>query len=334
MYLRILTLAAAGLALLAAETHTITAAKYYHVFSVQKPVLLRIKSGDTVVTRTVDSSGTDYTGARPSETGNPLTGPFYIEDAEAGDSIAVRLDKVRLNRATGYTSYRLIPAIVNPGEAEQFYKERYTAGAVLAERSDLVPWDLDLKRLTARPRLLDKNARGFEVPVRPMLGCIGVATPGETVLTSGPAGSHGGNMDYNDVTEGATVYLPVYHPGAYFYIGDGHAVQGDGEGLGSGVETSLDVQFTVTLRKKQPLSNPRLENDRYIISIGAQPEFSSSTDHGLRIANSDMLRWLAREYRLSGPEAHMLFGTVVEHKLVTYFGTVATLFPKRYLPRK
>jgi acetamidase/formamidase len=140
-------------------------------------------------------------------------------------------------------------------------------------------------------------------------------------------------MDYNDVVEGATLYFPVFHTGAYFYIGDGHALQGDGEGLGNGVETSMDVQFTVRVHKKKRLSIPRLVNERYIVSIGSQPEFSSSMDQGLRMANTDMVRWLQTDYGLSGPEAHLLMGTVVEHKIVTYFGTIATLMPKRYIPK-
>jgi acetamidase/formamidase len=141
-------------------------------------------------------------------------------------------------------------------------------------------------------------------------------------------------MDYNDIVEGSTVFLPVYHKGAYFYVGDGHAVQGDGEGLGSGVETSLDVQFTVRVHKGKRLSIPRLVNDDYLVSIGSQPEFRSSMDFGLRMANSDMVRWLTSEFGLTAPEAHLLMGTVVQHKIVTYFGTIATLMPRKYLPRK
>src|SRR5512133_1329725 len=80
------------------------------------------------------------------------------------------------------------------------------------------------------------------------------------------------------------------------------------------------------------LSMPRLVNDKYIISIGSQPEFRSSTDFALRVANSDMLQWLTSEYKLTAPEANLLIGTVVEHKIVTYFGTVATLIPRKYLP--
>ena len=324
---------------LPAATHTIYPDHHSRVFSAYKEPVLRIKSGDTVITRTWDSGGQDLKGARHiqhpyvyPESGNPLMGPFYVEEAEYGDTLEVRLDKVRLNRNWGYTSYRLSPGALNSGM--KLYENFYKQDAVRPARADLIPWDLDLERGVANPRLLEGSGLKFNLPVKPMLGCIGVAPPGERVETSGPAGSHGGNMDYNDIAEGATLYFPVYHKGAYFYLGDGHALQGDGEGLGSGIETSLDVQFTLRVHKGKSLSMPRLVNDEYLISIGSQPEFSSSMDQGLRMANSDMVNWLTTEYRLTGPEAHLLMGTVVQHKIVTYFGTIAAMMPRKYLPKR
>jgi acetamidase/formamidase len=323
----------------AAETHTIFPEHHSRVFSASKEPVLRIRSGDTVVTRTWDSGGQDYKGVRHiqhpyvyPESGNPLMGPFYIEGAEHGDALEVHLDKVRLNRNWGYTSYRLNPAVLNAGE--NLYPNEYKMNALRPQRADLIPWDLDLERGVANPRLLQGSGFKFDIPVRPMLGCIGVAPPGEEVQTSGPSSTHGGNMDYNDIVEGVTLFLPVYHKGAYFYLGDGHAVQGDGEGLGSGVETSLDVQFTVRVHKNKRLSIPRLINDDYLVSIGSQPEFRSSMEFGLRMANSDMVRWLTGEYGLTAPEAHLLMGSAVQHKVVTYFGTIATLMPRKFLPKK
>src|SRR5882724_1724971 len=337
----IFALALAPHGTLLSETHEIYPDHHSRVFSAHEKPVAHIHSGDTVITKTWDSGGQDDKGTRHlqqpyvyPESGNPLMGPFYIEEAERGDSLEVHLDKVRLNRNWGYTSYRLNPETLGPGAAESTYKNVYKMDAVRPQRADLIPWDLDLQRKTASPRLLVKSAFQFNLPVKPMLGCIGVATAGDEVLTSGPAGSYGGNMDYNDVAEGATLLFPVYHKGAYFYVGDGHALQGDGEGLGTGIETSLDVQFTVKVRKGKPLSIPRLINDEYIVSIGSQPEFHSSMDYALRIANSDMLRWLTSEYHLTLPEANLLMGTVVQHKIVTYFGTVATLIPRKYLERK
>jgi len=326
---------------LAAATHEVYPDHHSRVFSAHEQPVLRIHSGDTVITKTWDSGGQDQTGKRHlqqpyvyPETGNPLMGPFYIEEADLGDALEVHLDKLRLNRNWGYTSYRLSPEILSAGAAEAQYKNVYKMDAVRPKRDDLIPWDLDLERQTATPRLLKSSGFRFQIPVRPMLGCIGVAAPGDEVVTSGPAGPYGGNMDYNDVAEGAAVWFPVFHKGAYFYLGDGHAVQGDGEGLGTGVETSLDVQFTVTLHKGKRLTIPRLVNADYLISIGSQPEFHSSMDFALRTANSDMLRWLMDEYKLSAPEANLLMGTVVQHKIVTYFGTMATLIPRRYLEKR
>jgi len=333
-----LALALGAAATAFAETHTIYPNHHSRVFSAFKDPVLKIRSGDTVITRTWDSGGQDYHGVRHirhpyvyPESGNPLMGPFYIEEAEHLDSLEVRLDRVRLNRNFGYTSYRLSPAVLNPGV--KLYDNLYKMDAVRPGSATLIPWDLDLARGLANPRWLEPGGRKLDLPVRPMLGCIGVAPPGERVETSGPSASHGGNMDYNDVVEGAALYFPVYHKGAYFYIGDGHALQGDGEGLGSGIETSLDVQFTVRVHKGKTLSIPRLVNDRYLVSIGSQPEFSSSMDQGLRMANTDMVQWLTSEHKLTPPEAHMLMGTVVEHKIVTYFGTIATMMPRKYLPK-
>ena len=326
---------------LTAATHEIYPDHHSRVFSAQEKPVLRIHSGDTVITRTWDSGGQDHTGLHHlqhpyvyPESGNPLMGPFYIEEADRGDTLEVRLDKLRLNRNWGYTGYRLSPEILTSGAAEGQYKNFYQIGALRPQRADLIPWDLDLDKQTASPRLLQSSGFQFRIPVKPMLGCIGVATPGDTVLTSGPAGSHGGNMDYNDVAEGATLFFPVYHKGAYFYVGDGHALQGDGEGLGTGVETSLDVQFTVKVHKGKRLSIPRLVNADYLISIGSQPEFRGSMDFALREANADMLTWLTTEYKLTAPEANLLMGTVVQHKIVTYFGTVATLIPRKYLEKR
>lgn len=325
---------------LPAETHQIYPNHHSRVFSAHREPVLRLHSGDTVVTKTWDSGGQDHAGVRHlqhpyvyPESGNPLMGPFYIEEAERGDALEVHVDKLRLNRNWGYTAYRLNPDVLTSSAAEGQYKNFYKMGALRPQRADLIPWDLDLKKQTASPRLLESSGFKFELPVRPMLGCIGVATAGDEVMSSGPAGSHGGNMDYNDVVEGVTLYFPVFHKGAYFYVGDGHAIQGDGEGLGNGVETSLDVQFTVKVHKNKHLSIPRLVNDEYIVSIGSQPEFRSSMDFALRAANADMLRWLTGEYKLTGPEANLLMGTVAQHKIVTYFGAVSTLIPRRYLPK-
>ena len=316
------------------EVRQVVGANYYHTFSRSHPVLARIRPGDTVITKTVDSAGFDYQGVRRTKThGNPLTGAFYIEGAEQGDALAVRLRKLRLNRATGYSSYRLGLAALAPESIEGLYPNRYKDDVVLPGRSDLVPWILDLERNTVRPKDPIGGRIPLEFPASPMLGCIGVAPAGDFTPTSGPAGAYGGNLDYNEVREGATVFLPVYHPGGLLFFGDGHALQGDGEPTGSGVETSLDVEFTVDLRKAAHLSGPRLENDEFLVTIGSQPEFSSSLDRALRLATSDMVRWLVDDYKLEAPAAHLLIGAQAQYDVITVDGSMALKIPKRYLIR-
>lgn len=314
------------------------------VFSADREPLARIRSGDTVKTRTWDSGGKDEKGVwhiehpyKYPEHGNPLTGPFYIEGAEYGDSIEVHLGKIRMNRKDAYTSFSVNPGILNPGE--KIHDTNYGMAKVRPGRATMIPWDVDLEKKTVAPRLRPQDRSAgwkVELPARPMLGCIGVAPApaGGLVATSGPSGNHGGNMDYNDTVEGATVLLPVFATGAYLYIGDGHALQGDGEGFGMGVETSMDVEFTVKVHKRKRLRIPRLINDDYLVSIASQPEFNSNMDIGIRSANSDMLHWMQDECGLTSPEAHMLMGSVVEHKIVTYYGSVTTQMKKKYLPTK
>ncbi|HEX2474704.1 MAG TPA: acetamidase/formamidase family protein, partial [Lacipirellulaceae bacterium] len=130
-----------------------------------------------------------------------------------------------------------------------------------------------------------------------------------------------------------TVLLPVYHPGALLFIGDGHALQGDGEPMGTGVETSMDVEFTVDLRKKGGLTGPRAETAEHIISIGSQPEFVSSLNRALQMATSDMVAWLTNEYKLEPWAAHLLIGYQGRYDVVTVAGTMALKIPKKLLPQ-
>ena len=125
--------------------------------------------------------------------------------------------------------------------------------------------------------------------------------------------------------------LPVYHPGALLFLGDGHALMADGEPTGTGVETSMDVDFSVDLRKKALLSGPRLETTDYLISVGAQPEFQSPLDSALQLATTDMVRWLVDEYHLEPWAAHLLVGAVGKYDVVTVQGTMALKVPKRFL---
>src|SRR6185436_2795165 len=157
---------------------------------------------------------------------------------------------------------------------------------------------------------------------------------GDFSPTSSPAGSYGGNLDYNVVGEGTTVMLPVYHPGGLLFIGDGHALQGDGEPIGTGIETSMDVEFLVEVKKKANLSGPRAETSEFIISIGSQPEFVSSLNRALEMATSDMVNWLVADYKLEPWAAHLLVGYQGRYDVVTFAGSMALKVPKEYLPER
>jgi len=305
---------------------------YYNTFSHSHPPLARIRSNQTVLTKTIDASGRDDQGTVRANPPNPLTGPFYVEGAEPGDAIAVRFTRMRLNRNWGFSNYRLGLYSLTPESIESLYPNRYRPGEIIKERVSVVPWDLDLNRQMVRLREPTSGVLKMEFPARPMLGCVGVAPAGDFAPTSSPAGSYGGNMDYNEVREGTTVMLPVYHPGALLFIGDGHALQGDGEPTGTGIETSMDVEFSVELRKNANLSGPRAETAEHLISIGSQPEFVSSTNRGLELATTDMIAWLTTEYKLEPWAAHLLIGYQGRYDIVTVAGTVALKIPKAALP--
>jgi len=316
-----------------AETHRVEPKTWYRTFARHHPMLQRIRPGDVVVTKTLDASGKDENGVERAESGNPLTGPFFVEGAQPGDALLVRFRRVRMNRNWGYSGYRLGLFSLTPDYIEKVYPPSYKPDLVRKGFSHYVPWDLDLARNTVRLREPSSARLRMEFPARPMLGCVGVAAPGDWAPTSGVSGSYGGNLDYNAIGEGATVILPVYHPGGLLYIGDGHALQGDGEPTGNGVETSMDVELSVDLRKKAGLSGPRVETAEHIISLGSQPEFVSSLDRALQMATTDMVHYLVSDYQLEPWAAHLLIAFQGRYEVVTVAGTMALKIPRSVLPK-
>src|SRR6185503_2828268 len=129
-------------------------------------------------------------------------------------------------------------------------------------------WTLDRARMTGTLEM-PASKRTVTVPLRPMLGRVAVAPEGDEAFGGLWPGRFGGNMDVSDVREGTTVYLPVFHPGALFYFGDGHALQGDAEVCGSGLETSMEVAFRFGLQKKKSIRWPRLEDAEYLMVAGS-----------------------------------------------------------------
>jgi amidase len=325
--------AIAGTPIATAQSKPVVAETYHNTFSRAHKVLARIRPGETVVTKTIDASGIDDTGTVRGVRPNPLTGPFYVEGAEPGDALVIRFTRVRMNRNWGWSSYRLGLYSLTPESIEGIYPNRYKPGTIIKDRENIVPWDLDLTKQMVRLREPASAVHKLEFPAKPMLGCVGVAPAGDFAPTSSPSGSYGGNLDYNEIGEGSTVILPVYHPGALLFIGDGHALQGDGEPTGTGIETSMAVEFVVEVRKKISLTGPRVETSEHIISIGSQPEFASSTNRGLQMATSDMVNWLTTQYKMEPWAAHMLIGYQGRYDIVTVAGSVALRIPKKQLPQ-
>jgi acetamidase/formamidase len=175
-----------------------------------------------------------------------------------------------------------------------------------------VRWRLDRDGGVATPEHATDHLSRFAVPLRPMLGCVAVA-PGfaSAAPGTGDSGRWGGNMDFNEIVEGATVSLPVGQPGALLYIGDGHAAQGDGELNGNALETSMDVEFTVDLVPQKPMLGPRVESATHIMSVG----LAGSVDDALRSATAGLAQWLEQDYALTPSEIAMVLGSSVEYAI-------------------
>ncbi len=319
-------------ALGAGQVRQIMPKNYYHTFSRAHPPLERIRPGEVIATKTLDAGGQDERGEWASQPSNPQTGPFYVEGAEPGDGLAVHILRLRMNRRFGWSTHRLLLMSLTPESVEGIYSDRYKQDLVRKGRNNLVPWEIDLARATVRLREPSSGRLKMEWPAAPMLGCIAVAAQGETAPGTGISGPHGGNLDYNEIREGATVVLPVYHNGALLFVGDGHALQADGEPLGTGVETSMDLEFSVEVRKGAAPSGPRVETREELISVGSQPEFASSLDRGLQLATADMVRWLVRDYGLEPWAAHVLIGLHGRYQVVTVAGSMALRVPRKWLP--
>ena len=298
--------------------HHFTPSVYYTAIGSHPPVL-HIADGDTVVTTTVDARGFDAARQEVAERGNPQTGPFFIEGAEPGDTLAVTLDRLTPNRRYGFTATEVAVNVIDPEYVRELPGD-YTLGE----------WDVDVEAGTARLVAPATALGALTIPLDPMVGCFGVAPPRSQAISTATSSTHGGNMDYRGFRQGVTVYFPVFVPGALFHIGDGHAVQGDGEIVGTGIEISFDVQFTVRVLKGKTIHWPRAENETEILTVGnARP-----LDQALQHATTEMLRWLEADYGLDARAASILLGQVVRYEIGNVFDpayTVVCKLEKRWL---
>lgn len=294
--------------------HRFTPTTWKNTFGQHEPVL-RIASGDTVITTTVDARGFDLEKNQVAQRPNPQTGPFFIEDAQPGDTLAVRFDRIRTNRPTGWASTSHAEHVVDPDFVPSL------------PGTPVIDWDIDVEAGTVRPSEPVPGLEDLAVSLRPMLGSFGVAPKDGQAISSFTSGEHGGNMDYRGFREGVTVYLPVFVEGAFFHLGDGHACQGDGEISGTGVETSMEVEFTVEVRKGWTIGWPRGEDEAYIFTAGnARP-----LDQALQHATTEMTRWLGSDYGLDVRSASTLMGQTVEYEIGNVYDPAYTVICK--MPR-
>lgn len=305
-------------------THTFSPTHYHTAIGTYEPVL-RIQPGDTVKTTTVDARGFDVNNQQITPRGNPMTGPFFIEGAEPGDTLIVHIDSVVPNRSFGWSGVMVAPNVVDP----QFVPHLPWAAQADGKRGE---WEVDTQAWSATLVKPETSLGRFTLPLNPMIGCFGVAPAGGQAISTATSAEHGGNMDYNGFVAGTTVYFPVAVPGALFFLGDGHAVQGDGEIAGTGIEISCDMQFTVGLQKGKKITWPRGENAEYIFTVGNARPLDQCVQH----ATSEMIRWLTSDYGMDATAANTLLGQTVEYNLGNIFDPAFTMvckMKKKWLKR-
>jgi amidase len=289
-------------------------------FAVREPVAT-IRPGTVLISRTNHGAYYDEGGgAFPGE-----VGPFYIEGATTNDVLVVEVLKIRPNH--DLAGAQLYPDF---GGLASDSKLRLLNDPIAARRYE---WRLDADAMTGTVALPGSDMSEITIELKPMLGRVAVAPAGGEAFAGLWPGDFGGNMDAPEVREGTTVYLPIFNDGAYFYFGDGHAAQGEGEVNGTGLETSMDVAFRIDVIRGKTIAWPRLEDDDYIMVAGsARPLIDA-----FRLAHVELVEWLADEYGFGRWDAYMLVGQLGENtvaNIVDPIYTVVAKFPKRYLPER
>ncbi len=282
-----------------------------------------MRPGDTVETQTFSRPG-DYYDAKAAGPWPGEVGPFYIEGAAPGDTLLVRILKLTPNRDVAISN--VTPNGISGVAADS--RTRMLNEPLPGRR---FVWQIDRQRMVGILDLPNSASKRIEVPLRPMLGRVAVAPAGEEAWGGLWPGDFGGNLDASDVAQGATVHLPVFHPGALFYFGDFHALQGDGEIAGSGLESTADVTFQFDVIKGKRIRWPRIENDEYIMVAGSIRPLIDA----LRIAYVELIEWLVADYGFDRMEAYQVAsqaGVVRVANVVDPNYTVVAKFPKKLLP--
>ena len=256
---------------------------------------------------------------------NPLTGPFYIDGAEPGDTLVIHILDLQVDGEQGVGTFS-----AGFGAANSTHYTPMLEKEPLPDRAWYYPIDAERKMITFQAQ--DSNFK-VEFPMHPFLGCIGVAPANGEVRSSIVPAEFGGNMDAPEVSPGNTLYLPVNVTGALFYFGDGHAAMGDGEVAGSAVEVPMKASFRFELVKGKSTEWPRLENDKELMTTGIY----RPVDDAVRIAVTEMVHWIHRDYGLSDLDAYELFSKVGRLHLTEMVDpnyVVVASIEKKYLPAK
>jgi len=308
--------------------YTTTNANVKYLFATAEPVL-HLKPGDVLDTKTLDCFGNGL--KKPGDTldmargDNPLAGPFYIEGAEPGDTLVVKILDLQVEGDYGVGAF-------SPGFGS-INSSKYTP---VLEKS---PWQekvwfypINHGDNTATFKALDSDF-SVKIPMHPFLGCIGVAPANGEARSSIVPAEFGGNMDSPEASVGNMAYFPVNVKGGLLYLGDGHAAMGDGEAAGSAIEVPLKARVQVNVIKGRTISWPQFENDDAIMTVGAY----RPADDAVRIALTELVYWIHRDYGLSEMDAYELLskvGRIHFNEMVDPNYVVVASIEKKYLPRK
>jgi len=298
-----------------------------YLYATVAPVA-HLQPGDILDTNTLDCFGDAI--RKPGDSlamargDNPLTGPFFIEGAEPGDTLAVKILDLEVNGDQGVGALAPGFGALNP--------TNYTPmlNPPLPERIWFYP--IDHASNTATFKALDSKFE-VKIPVHPFFGCIGVAPAGGEARSSIVPAEFGGNLDSPEASAGNTIYFPVNVKGALLYLGDGHAAMGDGEVAGAAIEVPLHAHLQVNVIKGQRINWPRFENKQAIMTVGA----CRPVDDALRIAFSELVGWIHQDYGLSELDAYELLGKVANIRLSEMVDpnyVVVASIEKKYLPEK
>lgn len=284
----------------APKTVTFAPKAFPRLFGPGEPAL-RINAGDTVRTSTLDAGGRDANDTSRALGGNPQNGPIHVDGAIPGDTLAVTINRIRLNKSIARSGVSIEPVALTSQYNRDTKQETWLNGE----------WKLDTQAGTAVMAQPSERLKDFKVTLKPMLGGIGVAPSREEAFRTNQLGAWGGNLDYNGLTEGTTVYLPVSREGALLYVGDVHALQGDGELAGDALETSADLELKIDVVPGIMTAGPRAENAEYLMGSG----IGGSMEGAFRQATTQLVQWLARDYGLNPSEMSIVLGTSIEYDI-------------------